>query len=188
MAALEANAPHVKADDRDGRSGTPIVWPAYLVAAVCFGVAVWFSLVNLSLMEQLKSAKAVAADETQRSTALARNLAGEETTITDLMSDHATRYDVADGQVVVVHDRVYLTMHDMSAPPHGKVYQAWTQGVDKQKMTPSVRFVPDTHGVAVVALPVSAREIGTVAVSTEPEAGSKSPTGTMLFIEHLETP
>jgi hypothetical protein len=178
----------VKRDARAGRSGGPIVWPAYLVAAVCFAIAVAFSLLNLSLMEQLKSAKAAAAALTQRSTGLARNLENEEATIADLMSEDGRRYDVPNGQVVVVRDRVYLTLHDVGAPPKGKVYEVWTQSKGKKVMTPSTTFIPDAHGVAVIALPVRARAIEAVAVSVEPESGSKAPTGTFLMMQHFERP
>jgi hypothetical protein len=174
----------VSRERRDGRSGSSIVWPVYLVAAVCFAVAVASSLVNLSLMEQLKASKARAAALDSRSRALARNLAGEELTISDLMSDDAHRYDVTNGRVVVVRDRIYLTMHDLAAPPRGKIYQAWTQTKNARVMSPSVTFLPDAHGVAVVALPARARVTAAVAVSIEPEGGSRTPSSP-LFVQRL---
>jgi anti-sigma-K factor RskA len=175
----------VSREGRHSRSGTSIVWPVYLVAAVCFAVAVASSLVNLSLMEQLKSAKARAAALDTRSRGLAHNLAGEEMTVADLMSDDAHRYDVSGGQVVVVRDRIYLTMHDMAAPPRGRVYQAWTLPKNARAMTPSATFLPDAHGVAVVSLPASARATAAVAVSVEPDGGSRTPS-TPLFVQKLE--
>jgi anti-sigma-K factor RskA len=181
----EAKLSMVSREGRGSRSGTSIVWPVYLVAAVCFALAVASSLSNLSLMEQLKTAKARAAALDIRSRGLARNLAGEEMTVADLMSDDAHRYDVTGGQVVVVHDRIYLTMHDMAAPPRGKIYQAWTLARSARAMTPSATFLPDAHGAAVVALPGSARATAAIAVSVEPEGGARTPSSP-LFVEKLE--
>jgi anti-sigma-K factor RskA len=172
-----------KATARSG--GRPLVWPAYLVAAACFVIAIVSSIANLSLMEQLKSEQTQMAQAEQSHTSLSRNLADEKTMVADLMDENAERFTVADGQVVRVHARLYITLHDLARPPRGKVYQAWTQPKGSKVMEPSVTFVPNAHGVAVIALPVDGRETQAVAVSIEPEGGSKAPTSTPILVQSL---
>jgi anti-sigma-K factor RskA len=52
-------------------------------------------------------------------------------------------------------------------------------------MDPSVTFVPNQHGVAIVALPVDATTTQAVAVSVEPYGGSKAPTSTPVVVQSL---
>jgi hypothetical protein len=167
------------------RAGRAIVWPAYLVAAVCFALAVALSLFNLSLIEQLKTAEAQTAQVQQRSMGLVHDVSSERNTIEDLMDPAAQRYSVTGGEIVRVRDRLYITMHDMAQPPHGKVYEAWTIPRGAKTPEPSLTFLPDAHGVAVVALPPPASATQTVEVSIEPDGGSKAPTGTPLIVQPL---
>ncbi len=154
-------------------TGRTIVWPAYLVAAACFAIALFSTLTNISLTSQLRSAQSQVASVQSRSTSLARNLAEQ-------------RFDVTDGQVVRVHHRIYLTFHGIPKPPHGKVYQAWTLAKGSKTMAPSLTFVPDSQGSAVVALPVNADVTSAVAVSVEPEGGSKAPTSKPVVVQSLD--
>ncbi len=167
------------------RSARPIVWPAYLVAAVCFAIAVALSLLNLSLIEQLKSAQAQVARVETRSSGLVRDLTSERGTIADLMDESAQRTDIPGGQIVRIRDRLYIAMHDMPQPPHGKVYQAWTQPKGGKALQPSLTFLPDAHGVAVVALPVAVKDTAMLEITVEPEGGSKAPTTKPLVVEQL---
>jgi len=176
----QAQAPTAKP-----RGARPLVWPAYLVAAACFAVAVTSSIWNLSLMEQLKTAQTQLAQTNHSETGLAKNLADEKTMIADLMDQSAQRFTVTDGQVVRVHQRLYITLHDLAKPPRGKVYQAWTLPKGSKTMDPSVTFVPNAQGVAIVSLPVNATATQAVAVSVEPEGGSKAPTSTPVVVQSL---
>jgi anti-sigma-K factor RskA len=98
------------------------------------------------------------------------------------MNAQARRYDVSGGQVVASNDRLYILLQGTSMPPRGKVYQAWTLARGAQLMTPSVTFIPDAHGLVVAALPdVDATRTSAVAVSVEPESGSRQPTTTLIF-------
>jgi hypothetical protein len=163
------------------RPRTP-VWPAYLVAAFCFLVAIVTTLINLNLTSQARQLQVQATRSDLRATSLARRLAAERTALADLQNPRALRYDVPSGQVVVSNDHLYIVMHDMPMPPHGKVYQAWTLARGARAMSPSVTFIPDNRGIAVVALQdVAAAATEDVAVSVEPEAGSRSPTTSLLF-------
>jgi anti-sigma-K factor RskA len=76
-------------------------------------------------------------------------------------------------------------MDALPAPPKGKVYQAWTLRTGATRMSPSVTFVPNMGGVAVVPIPVDASSIAAVAVSIEPDGGSKQPTSAPTFVLKL---
>jgi len=169
-----------------GTSRRPIVWPAYLVAAVCFALAVALSLVNLSLAEQLKSAQTELSASRRHASLLTHDLTDERATVSDVMDRDADRVDVPGGQIVRVRGRIYITLHDLAQAPHGKVYQAWTAAAAGAPLQPSLTFLPDAHGVAVIAIPADAKNVASVALSLEPEGGSKAPSGTPLWIKQLE--
>lgn len=163
-----------------------LVWPAYLVAAACLAFAIISTLVNLSLVGQLKSDQNGLAQARLSTRGLAQSLAMERSTLADLMSPNAVRFPVNDGEVVRLHNKLYLTLHDVPMPPQGKVYQAWTQTKGATTMTPSVTFIPDRHGIAIVSLPIAAANIGAVAVSVEPDGGSKAPTTKPILVTALD--
>ena len=162
-----------------------IVWPAYLVAAAALVFAIVSTIVNLSLVGQLKSEQSGLAQAQISTKGLAKNLAMERRTLADLMNPSAKRYPVTDGEVVRSGNKLYITLHDVPTPPRGKVYQAWTLTNGASAMTPSVTFVPDRHGIAIVSLPVNAQHIGAVAVSVEPDGGSKAPTTKPILVTSL---
>jgi len=168
------------------RGRRPIVWPAYLVAAVCFAVAVTLSLINLSLIEQLKTAQSHLALSSARANGLVRDLASERGTLADLMDDDAQRFDIAGGQVVRIRGHLYITMHDLAQPPRGRVYEAWTMPKNSTLLSPALTFVPDAHGVAVVTLPVDAKDVAAIEITLEPDGGSKAPTSKPLVVEQLD--
>jgi len=161
------------------------VWPAYLVAAVCFALAVTLSLINLSLIEQLKTAQSHLALASARASGLVRDLAGERGTLADLMDDDAQHFDITGGQVVRIRGHLYITMHDLSQPPRGRVYEAWTMPKNGTVLQPALTFVPDAHGVAVVTIPVAAKDVGAIEITLEPDGGSKAPTSKPLVLEPL---
>lgn len=105
--------------------------------------------------------------------------------VTDLVATDARRYDVSAGAVVVRADRIYFALANLPALPKGKVYEAWTQPKGATAMQPSVTFVPNPDGIAVVALPVDASKVGAVALSVEPDGGSKAPTSSPTFVRPL---
>ncbi len=163
------------------RPRTP-VWPAYLVAAFCFLVAIVTTLINLNLTSQIHDLERRLATADQSATANARRFAAERTMLADLQNPKAQRFDVTGGQVVISNDRVYIVLHDMPMPPRRRVYQAWTHSRGAKALMPSVTFIPDSRGIAVVALDdVAASKTDEVAVSIEPESGSKSPTSALVF-------
>lgn len=152
------------------------LWPAYLVAAACFAIALISTIESISLTSQLRAAQAQLAALQTTTNATAREIAAERTMVADLMAADARHFPTAGGQVIARGKRLYIAMHNMAPPPRGKVYQAWTLARGAKKIAPSLTFVPDTRGTAVVALPEDAENTIAVAVSVEPEGGSKMPT------------
>ncbi len=175
----------------DGRSmSIPVgrraaVWPAYLVAAACIAIAIISSMWNVALTGQLRQAQQELARASQRSNSLAGALADERSTMSDILGSDAKRYVQSNGEVVTRGSHAYIAMHDLPQPPRGRVYQAWTLPKGTTKMVPSLTFVPDAHGVAVISLPPDARATAVVAVSVEPEGGSKQPTTKPILVVPL---
>jgi hypothetical protein len=153
-----------------------VAWPAYLVAAACFAIALISSIANISLLGQLKQDQRDIANLSERSTALARNLVNERTALSDVLDTHARRYPIGDGEVIVHGSRLYLALNALPEPPRGKVYEAWTLTRNATKMTASPTFLPDARGAALVMLTADARTTTEVTVTLEPEGGSKEPT------------
>jgi hypothetical protein len=147
-----------------------------LVAAACFAIALISSIANISLLGQLKQDQREIAILSQRSTALARGLVQERTALSDVLDSRAHRYPIGDGEVITHGSRIYLALHALPEPPHGKVYQAWTRTRDATKMSASPTFLPDARGGALIVLSADARLAAEVAVTLEPDGGSKEPT------------
>lgn len=164
------------------RAVRPIVWPAYAVAAACLIFALVTSIVNISLNQEVRSSQAQIAQYNAHSALLTRELAHQRTALADLIAPDSLRYPVTNGEVVKHGTRLYIAMDALPPPPRGKVYQAWTLRPGATQMTPSVTFVPNTGGVAVVAVPGNASNVAAVAVSVEPEGGSKQPTSKPTFV------
>lgn len=180
----------IRADARAAQApGAPatrqLVWPAYLVAAACVAIAIATSVWNVAVTGQLHQAQQEAARATTRSRELARTLADDRTTLSDLLGSDARRYVQGNGAVVTRGSRLYVTMRDLAKPPRGRVYQVWTLPKGAKTMVPSSTFVPDARGVAVIALGADARATAAVAVSVEPEGGSKRPTTKPILLVPL---
>lgn len=161
------------------------VWGGGLLTAAALLLAVITGVQVVTLQGRVAQSQA-------RNSSLAAQLAQVERLqqhdkqmLTDLVSADARRYEVAQGSVVVRGDRLYFALSKLPALPRGKVYQAWTLPRGAKAVQPSVTFTPNRDGVAVVAIPVDAAKVGAVALSVEPEGGSKSPTTTPTFLRSL---
>lgn len=161
------------------------LWGTGLAAAA----AIVFSLVtvvqDVNVRAELASAQ---RRSTNLQTQLAQNersAARERQTLADLLAPDAKRYAVADGSVVLRRDRLYVALSSLPPPPKGHVYQAWTAPKGSTAMAPGPTFLPNPGGVTVVPLAVDAMRVGVVAVSVEPEGGSKAPTSTPTFVRPL---
>ena len=163
----------------------PIVWPAYAVAAACLVFALVISIFNISLSGEARRAQGDLALMSAHDTMLARELVRQRMELADLVAPDSERFPVTGGAVVKHGSRLYIAMDTMPAPPKGKVYQAWTLRDGAKSMTPSITFVPNAGGVAVVSIPANASQLAAVAVSVEPEGGSRAPTSTPTFVVKL---
>jgi Anti-sigma-K factor rskA, C-terminal/Putative zinc-finger len=152
--------------------------PAYALAAACLALALISTLNNVSLRNQLRSAQTQIAAQSQQD-------AQQSQTIADLTAKNASHYRFGNGEVLARGPRLYIAMRALPAPPSGKVYQAWTLPKGSKKMAPSLTFRPAAGGVTVIRLPESAVGVAAVAVSIEPEGGSKQPTSTPIAVTQL---
>ncbi len=160
----------------------PIVWPAYAVAAACLIAALITGIANISLGSSLRQAQNELAQVNAHNIAITQQLAHQRTAVADLIAPQSVHYAVNGGEVVRNGSRLYIAMNALPAPPKGKVYQAWTLHTGARTMSPSVTFVPNHNGVAVVPLPVNAASVAAVAVSVEPDGGSRQPTSKPSFV------
>jgi anti-sigma-K factor RskA len=168
----------------------PAAYPAWMWGTgLAAAAAIVFSLVSVVQDVNLRGDLAT----TQRRNAALQSQLGQSErvagqdrrTLTDLLAPDAKRYDVAAGTIVRRRDRIYFAFSRLPALPKGRVYQAWVAPKGSTTVAPSVTFTPNADGVAVVALPVDATRVGAVAVSVEPEGGSKAPTTKPAFVRPL---
>jgi hypothetical protein len=167
-------------------------WLAYLAAAASLAVAflATFQLndVRTGRRQDQQQIAALQAQLTaqQRAVANAQTaLSAQRAAIADLAAPGAERYAVDNGVVARANDRIVIALQHVPALPKGKVYQAWTLRRGAKAMSPSVTFSPDASGSAIVALPGAASDLTVVALSVEPEGGSKAPTSKPVFIRPL---
>lgn len=177
---VASNAPLRRAGPNPGW-----LWGTGLAAAAALVFSFVTVVQDVALRSDLGQAQRRAAALQAQLTQTERIAQRDRQTLTDLVSPDARRYEVAQGTVVVRGEHVYFALSKLPALPRGKVYQAWTLPKGAKAMQPSVTFTPNPDGVAVVALPVDATKVGAVAVSVEPEGGSKSPTTTPTFVRPL---
>lgn len=156
-------------------------WPAYLVAAACFAIAIISSIANISLLGQVKQQQRELASLSERSTALARSLENVRVVLFDVLDTRAHHYQIGNGEVITRGSRIYLALRVLPEPPRGKVYQAWTIAKGSTKTMPSPTFLPDARGSALVVLAADARTTAEVSVTIEPDGGSKEPTSKPLM-------
>jgi anti-sigma-K factor RskA len=109
----------------------------------------------------------------------------EESRLADLIAPGAARFAVKDGVVVRSGSRILIALRHLPALPKGKTYQAWTLRRGAKAVSPSITFAPDATGLALVELPESAGNVAAVAISVEPDGGSKQPTSKPNFVRSL---
>jgi anti-sigma-K factor RskA len=154
------------------RSSRPSrVWPAYAAAAACLALAIVAGLVDVSLTDRLGRERAEIVEQNQ--------------TIADFTAPDSRRRPFAGGEVLLHGPRVYIAMRDVPMPPRGKVYQAWTLAKGSKTVAPSQTFMPAASGMTVVRLPEAATTLAAVAVSIEPQGGSRQPTSKPIAMVSL---
>jgi|GEM_PF-387322 len=187
IARVRADAASDAVPLRRRRPGSYAAWmvSSGLVAAAAILICVVSVSRDVSVRADLAAAQRRVAVLQGQLTQDERVDAQEQRMMTDVFSPGAKRFEVAQGMVVMHGDRLYFVLTKLPQPPRGRVYQAWTEAKGSTSMAPSVTFMPNAEGLALVALPVDAAKVGTVAVSVEPEGGSKAPTTTPTFVRPL---
>lgn len=171
---------------------TARVWLPYaaiaasLIIAIFTGYSAYTTHAENDANRQQIALLQARVDAQERAAENARaELALNQSRLADLIAPGSTQFAVQNGVVVRSGDRVLIALRRLPTLPKGKVYQAWTLRRGAKAVTPSVTFVPDATGLALVELPGSAATFAAVAVSVEPEGGSKAPTSKPNFVRPL---
>jgi anti-sigma-K factor RskA len=161
------------------------MWGTTLAAAAAVVFALVSVIQNFGLRSDLHEAQRRVAALQTRVDADRRTVQRDRRMLTDLTASDAKRYAVAYGTVVTRGANVYLVLASLPPLPRGKVYQAWTLARAAKAMAPSVTFAPSQTGVTLVPIPQDAGNLTAVAVSVEPEGGSRQPTTKPAFVQPL---
>jgi hypothetical protein len=171
------------------RRATP--WP-YYAAAAALVAAILTGIQTVSLRsdnEQQQQRIAQMQHELTANTAAQASTAAQqrvlEQHLAQMVAPGAKHFPVANGEVIEANGKILIAFSHLPAAPSGKVYQAWTLARGAKAVAPSITFVPDASGVAVIELPESAANLAAVAVSVEPPSGSKAPTSKPTFVRAL---
>lgn len=78
--------------------------------------------------------------------------------------------------------RIYVVAHGLPPLPSGKVYQMWTLAKGATNVEPSVTFVPDSAGNALIPVSANPSTTAEAAISVEPLGGSKQPTSKPIVV------
>jgi anti-sigma-K factor RskA len=171
---------------RSASSSRPgILVGAGLAAAVAASIALVSTIQNFSLRSDLANANARANTLQTQIATNERVQNRDREMVADLVAPDAQHITVPEGEIVRHGQHAYLVLKTLPALPKGKVYQAWTLAKNAKAMTPSITFTPSPTGVAVVALPENANGVAAIALSVEPEGGSKAPTSKPEFVRTL---
>ncbi|HTV74570.1 MAG TPA: anti-sigma factor [Candidatus Acidoferrales bacterium] len=158
---------------------------AYVVATAAILLAMVSMLRAVNLEDEVNTDNDRLAQLHDRIDDQARSAAEQNERMADLFAADSQHYAVPGGEVVRHGNRIYLAMRSLPKLPAGRVFQAWTLSPGAKVMEPSITFTPNRQGMAIVQLPIDGSKITTIAVSVEPEGGSKAPTTTPTFVEKL---
>jgi anti-sigma factor RsiW len=158
------------------------VWGTALAAAAAVVFALVSVIQNLGLRSDL--AEAQRKTTTLQAQAVTARLAAEHTdrVLADLAASDAQRYSVALGTVIRRGPHVYLAL-SLPPLPRGHVYEAWTLAKGGTTMSPSITFRPSGNPVTLIPLPEDGDNLAAVALSVEPDGGSKAPTTKPAFLQ-----
>jgi anti-sigma-K factor RskA len=185
MARVREDAAHADGVRPRIGSNPGVLWAVGLAAAASLVFGIVSVIQDVGLRSDLAAAQRRSATLQAQLATTERVGAQDRQTLTDLLAPDAKRYDVAAGSVVVRGSHVYFAFSKLPALPRGRVYQAWTIPKGSSVPVPSVTFTPNGNGVAIVALPADATKLAAVALTVEPEGGSKTPTTKPTFMRPL---
>lgn len=198
MGAIRTDAAAVSAGATTVRNGTVVPagarrpWLAYGFAAAAAFVAM-ISIFDDASQRRTNDRNATHVAALERRTAerstLASAMAGRvralDARLALVVAPGSKHFAVAGGEVIASSGRVIVALRDLPVLPKGKVYQAWTLANGAKAVAPSITFSPDATGVTIVELPERAANLAAVAVSVEPDGGSKAPTSKPNFVRPL---
>jgi hypothetical protein len=185
LARVRADAATGSLARRRAANAQPWILGAGLAAAAALIFSVVTVIQDVQLRGDLAQAQRRDAALSVELADAARNGEHDRQMVADLVSPDARHLDVPQGTVIVHADRVYFALSKLPALPKGKVYEAWTLPKGARTVQPSVTFVPNADGVAVVEIPADALKLAAVAVTVENEGGSKTPTSVPTFVRSL---
>lgn len=183
MSAVRSDASQRRAPASATR--TSAVWGTTLAAAAAVVFALVSVIQNFSLRSDLHEAQTRVVALQTRVAADRRTVERDRRMLTDLTAGDAKRYTVAYGTVVTRGPHIYLALGALPPLPPGKVYQAWTLARGAHAVAPSVTFTPSQTGLTLVPIPEDASNLAAVAVSVEPQGGSRQPTTKPAFVQPL---
>ena len=152
---------------------------------LAFGAAAAAAVIALASITSNIGLRRSLSREQSQVTALKARTGTLDSALAEVVAPDSKRFAVPGGQVITRGGRVFVALRDLPSPGPGKVYQAWTLANGAKAVAPSLTFIPDPGGIAVIELPESAANIAAVAVSVEPAGGSKAPTTKPTFIRKL---
>jgi len=161
------------------------MWGTALAAAAAVVFALVSVIQNFGLRSDLHESQQRVATLQARLDAGRRTVQRDRSMLADLAAGDAKRYTVAYGTVVTRGDHVYLALGSLPPLAPGKVYQAWTLAHGAKTVAPSVTFTPSQTGLTLVPIPDVAGGLAAVAVSVEPQGGSRQPTTKPAFVQPL---
>ena len=167
------------------RSRSFLTWASTSVAGIAAVIALFLAGSNQNLRSDLAARTNDNATLQKQLASDVRAQQAERTMIADLVAADARHFPVSGGEVIERGSHLYLSMQTLPALPKGKVYQAWTLAKGTTTVAPSKTFITTRDGAVVVALPESSANLTAVAVTVEPEGGSKTPTTKPTFIRPL---
>jgi anti-sigma-K factor RskA len=183
MAAVRSDAAPRRVPASVTRSSA--MWGTTLAAAAAVVFALVSVIQNFGLRSDLHESQTRIASMQTRIDADRRTVERDRRMLTDLTASDAKRYTVAYGTVVTRGAHVYLALGSLPPLAPGRVYQAWTLARGAKAVAPSVTFTPSQNGLTLVPLPEDAGNLTAVAVSVEPQGGSRQPTTKPAFVQPL---
>ena len=185
LAAVRATQPVRVSGPLPPRPARATVWTSVLAAAAALVLALISAIQNVGLRSDLADAERRAATLQRQVTAERNAVERDGRILADLTAADAKSYPVAYGSVVTRGNHLYLALHALPPLPRGHVYQAWTLPKGGTVMSPSLTFTPTGIGTTLVPLPDDATRVVAVAVSVEPQGGSRAPTTKPAFVQPL---
>jgi hypothetical protein len=161
------------------------VWGTALAAAAAVVFALVSVIQNFTLSSELAEAQRKTAVLAAEASSARQSEESAQRMLADVSAADAQRFPVVYGTVIRRGSHVYLAMTSLPPIPRGRVYEAWTLAKGAKAVAASVTFTPSGNGLTLVPLPEDADHLAAIALTVEPEGGSKVPTTKPAFVQPL---